>query len=231
MGGVTSVYPRPKAVLIDFSRTLFHLWFTPESLADIRVNGQPLTEEQRAHAADVLTAANATLPEDLRGDWDRRDLDAEVHRAVYLAALRCAGLDAPGLAETLYERMINPAEWKPYPDTKAALTRLHVAGMPVAVVSNIAWDIRNIFDLHGLTDLVTEFVLSYQEGVVKPDPKIFRLACDRLGVRPADTLMIGDNEEADGGAAAVGARVEIIPGVPPDERPDGLLSVLTKYGL
>ncbi|HWE89415.1 MAG TPA: HAD-IA family hydrolase [Pseudonocardiaceae bacterium] len=228
---MTSADSRPAAVLLDFSRTLFHLWFTAESLADIRVDGRPLSAADRARAADVLTAASTALPAELRADWDRRDLDAEVHRTVYLAALRCAGLDAPGVAETLYERMIDPAEWQPYPDTRAALERLRAAGVPVAVVSNIAWDIRNIFALRGLAELVDEFVLSYAEGVVKPDPKIFRLACDRLGVPPADTLMIGDNEEADSGASAVGARVEIIPGVPPDQRPDGLLTALAKHGL
>ncbi|HEX7660877.1 MAG TPA: HAD-IA family hydrolase [Pseudonocardiaceae bacterium] len=219
--------------MIDFSRTLFHLWFTADSLADVRVDGNELSQQQRARAADVLTAANTVLPEHLLDAWERRDLDVGVHREVYLAALRCAGLglDAPGVAETLYERMIDPAEWKAYPDTRAALTRLRASGAPVAVVSNIAWDIRHIFALHGLTDLVDQFVLSFAEGVVKPDPKIFQLAADRLGVPAADTLMIGDNLEADGGATALGARFEFVSPVPPDQRPDGLLRALAKHGL
>jgi len=127
--------------------------------------------------------------------------------------------------------MLDPASWQPYPDTRAALERLRDKGIPVAVVSNIAWDVRASFDRFDLTGLVTEFVLSFQEGSVKPAEKIFRIACDRIGVDPAHVLMIGDSQEADGGAAALGCAVEIIPALPTDERPDALLTALARHGL
>ena len=42
-------------------------------------------------------------------------------------------------------------------------------------------------------------------GVRKPDPRIFRLACEELGAKPAETVMVGDNLEADiGGALSAG---------------------------
>jgi putative hydrolase of the HAD superfamily len=38
----------------------------------------------------------------------------------------------------------------------------------------------------------------------KPDPRIYRLACARLGVRPAETVFVDDNELMVDGARAVG---------------------------
>jgi HAD superfamily hydrolase (TIGR01509 family) len=170
------------------------------------------------------------LPAHLVPDWERRDLDPETHELVYTESLRRTGL-TPGAAEAAYRRMLDPASWQPYPDVRAMLERLRDKGIPIAVVSNIAWDVRTSFDRFDLTGLVTDFVLSYQEGAVKPAEKIFRVACDRIGVDPRRVLMIGDSREADGGAAALGCQVEIVDPLPTHERPDALLAALARHGL
>lgn len=48
----------------------------------------------------------------------------------------------------------------------------------------------------------------------KPQPALFRLGCDRLGIDPAEGVMIGDNPLTDGaGAAALGlAFWQVVPG-------------------
>ena len=216
-----------RGVLFDFSGTLFRLeiggsWLPGNADA-----------ERAQHLMQVMTAPvgpSAHLPADLADDWQRRDLDPVIHRRVYTESLRQAGLP-PDLAEIGYDRMLDPTSWAVYPDVRPALERLHAAGVPVAVVSNIAWDIRPIFELAGTADLVAEFVLSFQEGAMKPDEKLFRIACERLGVEPADALMIGDSLEADGGAATIGCAVEIVAPLPTGQRPDALLAALARHGL
>jgi FMN phosphatase YigB (HAD superfamily) len=216
-----------RGVLFDFSGTLFRLEFTdPEHPHD----------EESARIQRTMTSMTAAigpsrpLPVHEDPDWARRDLDPDVHHRVYTEAFRQAGVDDE-LVEDAYRQVLDPVSWTIYPDTAAALGRLRDAGLPVAVVSNIAWDIRPIFDRAGITDLVTEFTLSYVEGSMKPDEKLFRVACDRLGVEPVDALMIGDSVAADGGAAALGCAVEIVPPIPTTERPDSLLAALAKHGL
>lgn len=224
-----------RGVLLDFSGTLFHLEPGPawvEGLAGH--DGAPLDDDAQASLLAALTAPvgpSAHLPPESQGDWERRDLDPEIHRSVYLTALRAAGMDiGPGVAEHLYERILAPESWRPYPDTGAALRALRAAGTPVAVLSNIAWDVRRTFAHHGFDGLVDQFVLSYAEGLVKPDPKIFLLACERIGVDPGEVLMIGDSAEADGAATAVGCRFAEVEPAMTHERPDALLGVLRDHG-
>jgi HAD superfamily hydrolase (TIGR01509 family) len=221
-----------RGVLFDFSGTLFRLEINTSWLTDGE-NGRD--DEARAQELmHMLTAPvnpGTHLPAHLIEDWERRDLDADIHRAVYTESLRQAGLTAPGAAEAGYRQMLDPANWAMYPDVREVLQRLRDAGVPVAVVSNIAWDIRTSFDKYGLTDLVSAFVLSYQEGAVKPDAKLFRIACERIGVDPTEALMVGDSAEADGGAAAIGCAVEIVPPLGTEERPDALLAALARHGL
>ncbi|RKT52213.1 HAD family hydrolase [Saccharothrix australiensis] len=201
-----------RAVLFDFSGTLF------------RLEHDSLVEH-----ADLLRALTAPVgvAEGLDIDpvqWERRDLDGDLHRELHLKALTAVGAEDPG---DFYDRLCSPPYWQPYPDTAAALG----CGLPTAVVSNIAWDVRAVFARHGVEGLVDEFVLSYEVGSVKPDPAVFRVACERLGVEPAEALMVGDSEEADGGAAAIGCRVAIVPPLETAERPDALLRVLREHGV
>jgi HAD superfamily hydrolase (TIGR01549 family) len=168
------------------------------------------------------------LPERLHADWDRRDLDPSLHREMYLSVLHGSGVGNP---ETLYDQMRHALSWQPYPDTVEALKALARAGVPVGVISNIAWDIRPVFDRFGITGLVDEFVLSYVEGAVKPDPRLFTTACERIGIPAGQVLMIGDSKEADGAAAAVGCSVAIVEPLPVDQRPTALLEILTDNAL
>jgi HAD superfamily hydrolase (TIGR01509 family) len=172
--------------------------------------GGPLPRRVPPHLADV---------------WADRDLTGHAHRAAYtgLAATVAAGID--GLADALYDRVLRPEGWSPYADTGPALRALRAAGVPVAVVSNIGFDIRPFFKAWDLLDLVDAFVLSYEVGRCKPDPAIFLGACAELGVPPTRAIMVGDTP-ADAAAVRAGLSALVLPAAGPGEV-NGLAAVLT----
>ncbi|MDG4797459.1 HAD-IA family hydrolase [Micromonospora sp. WMMD1082] len=222
-----------KAVLFDFHGTLAQVeepggWV----LAAAAACGVQLDRVRATALADRLLTAGraggplpARVPPQLAELWADRDLYEHAHRAAYvgLAGTVDAGID--GFADALYERVLVPAGWVPYPDTAPTLGALREAGVRVAVVSNIGFDLRPLFDAWGLADLVDAFVLSYEVGRCKPDPAIFWRACGLLGVDPEETLMVGDTP-ADAGAVRAGCAVLVLPAADPG-RPNGLGSVLS----
>ncbi len=82
---------------------------------------------------------------------------------------------------------------------RAAVEHLRARGLALAVVSN--WDVSLHERIDGLGVLV---VTSAEAGAAKPDPAVFRLALERLGVSPTRTLHIGDTEHDREAAAAAG---------------------------
>ncbi|MBD9728995.1 HAD-IA family hydrolase [Streptomyces caniscabiei] len=225
-----------KAVLFDFSGTLFRVESTESwlraALADCSLT---LPEAKLVRAAAALERAGA-LPGgaapveaptgDLAGLWAVRDRSAEEHRAAFTGLSRRVSLPAPALHDALYDRHMTPAAWSPYPDAVDVLAALRHRGVAVGVVSNIGWDLRPVFRAHGLDRYVDGYALSYEHGVQKPDRRLFALACVGLGVDARDTLMVGDERRADGGAAALGCGVYFVDHLPVAQRPDGLRPVL-----
>jgi putative hydrolase of the HAD superfamily len=57
---------------------------------------------------------------------------------------------------------------------------------------------------YGLDDLVDEIVYSHEAGMGKPDPRIYALACARLGVRPQETVFLDNVDEYVAGARQAG---------------------------
>lgn len=51
-----------------------------------------------------------------------------------------------------------------------------------------------------------EVVLSYEEGIMKPDRRIFEIVVERLGVRAEDVVFVDDREENVGVARNLGMR-------------------------
>ncbi|GHF57696.1 hydrolase [Streptomyces thermodiastaticus] len=227
------------AVLFDFSGTLFRIESAESWLsAVLDAAGLALDPAALAGTARALEEAGALpggapprrVPDDLAELWRIRDRSAELHRAAYTGLSRRVPLPDPALHDALYERHMTPAAWSPYPDALGVLRTLRERGIAVGVVSNIGWDLRPVFREHGLDPYVDTYVLSYEHGIQKPDPRLFEKACTRLGADPRQVLMVGDSRHADGGASALGCRVHFVDHLPVAERPDGLRPVLDLVG-
>lgn len=220
-----------QAVLFDFSGTLFRLeedesWFHGMQVDEQQVDGHVQAELMRRLTAP--TGRSVDMTDEQYHAWVNRDLAPHLHREAYLHVLRESGL-SDHHAESLYQRVVDPACWTPYPDTAAVLKVLHEQGIKTAVVSNIPFDVRPAFGAIGAE--VDEFVLSFEVGAVKPDAAIFETALQRLGVAAEQAVMVGDSEEADGGARAVGCGFILVDPLPTVQRPDGLRRGLTGWGI
>jgi epoxide hydrolase-like predicted phosphatase len=84
---------------------------------------------------------------------------------------------------------------------------LRAAGIATGIITN------NIAELGGawrsllpLDELFDDVVDSCEVGMRKPNPAIFRLACERLGVTPAESGFIDDHQGNVAAASAVGMR-------------------------
>jgi HAD superfamily hydrolase (TIGR01509 family) len=198
--------PPIEAVLFDFANTIFHVLEMPEWLRRVAVDaGRPLD------APDVVTAslADAYQLPDVQAAQVGRDTDQAAHRrGMYAWWSRVDFLR--GIEELAYDRMIADDSWVPYPDTGPVLQELRARGIPVGVVSDIAWDIRRHVVAAGLGELIGAYALSFEVGREKPDPQLFLKACADLGCDPRRTLMVGDNPARDAGAAATGMRAFIL---------------------
>lgn len=94
---------------------------------------------------------------------------------------------------------------------RQALDRLRAAGLKLAVVSNSEGTIEQMLVEVGLRPLLDTVVDSTVVGFTKPDPRIFGVALERLGVAAADALMVGDSPSADvDGARAAGIRAALL---------------------
>jgi epoxide hydrolase-like predicted phosphatase len=74
-----------------------------------------------------------------------------------------------------------------------------------AILSNAWPGSRQVFtQTFGLGDVVDEMIISDEEGVAKPDVRIYQIAVERLGVRPEEAVFVDDLAENAQGARAVG---------------------------
>ncbi|MFI7430389.1 HAD family hydrolase [Micromonospora sp. NPDC049836] len=92
--------------------------------------------------------------------------------------------------------------------TLDVLDALRAHGHPLALISNATSDTAEAWPRSPLAQRFDVAVFSCDVGLAKPDPAIYHLAAERLGVRPADCVFVGDGADGElAGAAAVGMTV------------------------
>ncbi len=160
-----------EAVSLDMAGTLVHLGF--ELFRD--------GAEELPEVWDDVVAWREQPPAGGRG----RDL------AAFLAA---RGLpDAEARARAVIRREADSL--RPYGDTLATLRELRARGYRLVLVSNVSGPgelFREGLARAGVLPLLEATVFSYDVGVRKPDPAIFRRALDAVGVPPERAVHVGD---------------------------------------
>jgi epoxide hydrolase-like predicted phosphatase len=125
--------------------------------------------------------------------------------------------------EGLIERMF--AALRPEERMIEAVRAARLAGVSTGLISN-SWG-PSIYDRGLVVELFDAVVISGEIGIHKPQPEIFLLAAERLGVDPEACVFVDDLRENVAGAEAVGmtavlhrdpeatvARLEELLGVP-----------------
>ena len=173
-----------KALLVDFGGVL---------TTDIWSSFAAFCEQRNldAGAAKQLFRDNPDALATLRG-LETGEIEAADFEHRFAALL---GTEPEGLVEGLF------AALQPDQPMLEAVGRARDAGVPTGLISN-SWvmdhytdEIRSLFD---------EVVISAEVGLHKPQPEIYLLAAERLGVRPEDCVFVDDLRENCAGAEAVG---------------------------
>lgn len=203
---------RLPCVTFDCAQTLVEVTWTPSR--SVRYGAEVLGMELPPSAPGQFDAMFLAA----RSEYERANLprtDEALHdfwMMLHRAWLVQSGLD-PALAEsfvTVSEEASyrQPSRWfRPYDDVLPCLKRLQDAGVRMAVLSNWDHSLHGILRSMGLTEYFEVIIASLEEGVEKPDPALFRLAFERMGVGPDEVVHIGDHPVDDvQGAIGVGCR-------------------------
>ena len=148
-----------------------------------------------------LTAAEVRRLEPLRAQIERQEGKATFYDTVR-AALETSGLPQPENLERIAETTVTYycSQMKLLPGAREVLTFCQTHNLPSALLTNGTSDMqRKAVQAVGIESSFKRILVSGDAdvGVRKPNPHIFELACDALGSPPEETLMVGDNLEAD----------------------------------
>jgi putative hydrolase of the HAD superfamily len=161
-------------------------------------------EPHAKHEMDVAPGVAAARSDHQRG-WVYFNL-VLAHAGVQ----QSAATDAALRDLQAYHEHYNLWEFVP-DDVPPALDALRAMGLRLVVVSNANGKLRALFDRIGLTPRVDLLFDSHEEGVEKPDPRLFQIALARAGARADHTVHIGDLYHIDVvGARAAGLRAVLL---------------------
>jgi HAD superfamily hydrolase (TIGR01509 family) len=92
----------------------------------------------------------------------------------------------------------------PIPGVREAIRQISRSDFRVAVISNSDGSVTESLVRAGFVDLFEVILDSAVVGAAKPDREIFDLACETVGVDPAECWYVGDSEyhDVDGARAA-----------------------------
>jgi len=95
-----------------------------------------------------------------------------------------------------------------YPEVPDTLAKLKDSGRQIAILSNGSPAmLEAVVKSSGLEDLVQTILSVEMVGIFKPDPTVYQLAVDRLGVTAAEIVFMSANAWDAVGATAFGLRV------------------------
>ena len=123
-----------------------------------------------------------------------------VRATMWLAALRAVGLDDEALAQrcaTAYNAY-RKEYLKLWPGALELLAALRARGLKLGLITNgFAETHREKLAILELEDAFDEIFIADEVGMIKPDPRLFRLACERLDAEPECSAMVGDRYDRD----------------------------------
>lgn len=179
-----------KAVLFDIGDVLFnedvpHTWLFHSCFLTLRKYGKQITWDTY-DAERIRLAATGSNPEDaieesvlvhadnpIEGDKIWKEARAEYER---MRQIRPYGFLLDGMTTALLDLQRD---------------------FKLGVVANQHPPVADALAEYGVAELFDTIVISETVGLFKPDPAIFQLALDNLGIAPGEAIFVGDRPDND----------------------------------
>jgi 2-haloacid dehalogenase len=117
-----------------------------------------------------------------------------------------------------YRDRFNETIDRPIEGTHALVRRLHAAGVPLYALTNFGAEFFARFrPTEPIFDLFDAIVVSGEECVAKPDPRIYAICEERFGRTPGELFFVDDNPANVAAAAARGWQTHLFEGPGPLE--------------
>ncbi len=179
-----------RALLTDFGGVLVRTRTdAPRRALEARLGLSPYTIEDRVFDSDASRRAQ-------RGEldydtlWAQIGLDLKLEGRMGLREFHAQFFSADSLDQELL-----------------ALIRGVRPAIKTGLISNAWSNARRVFtDVFPLADAFDVMVISAEERVMKPDPRIYRIALERLGAPAGESIFVDDVLENVRGAQALGMR-------------------------
>jgi putative hydrolase of the HAD superfamily len=198
-----------RAVLFDLYRTLIDIWtdekdpWVWEEISRF-LNYQDLWLEPQELSARFFAGA-VRQQQELAQEFAEVDITLVFQDILVEAGSSCA--DSLSLAVASMFRVLSTKRFQLFPDVVPALERLR-GRFKLGIVSDAQRAFfRTELAAARLAPLVDVAVGSGEHGFHKPDPRLFRIALERLEVLPEQAMYVGDSVHRDMcGAHAAGVR-------------------------
>jgi len=201
-----------RAILFDLFDTLVLL--ERDRLPELVVDGKTIRSTAgHLHEAFRPFAPNVALPhfvDALQWSWKEAErMRAETHREVAAPerlhllidrlGLEASALSPEAVPTLLATHMRELSKAVVFPSHHGSLLTELSRRYRLAVVSNFDYTptARGVLEREGIIDLFDTIVVSDEIGWRKPLPVIFETALDRLGVRAAEAVYVGDRPDLD----------------------------------
>ncbi|MGI6045734.1 MAG: HAD family hydrolase [Eggerthellaceae bacterium] len=196
--GSTLIYPDPSIaeVFVSTAKSLGY----DVSLREVESHMPALGEfYEREYARD--------------GDfWCSHSRAVEIWLDMYRLLARECGLTEgiERLAEKTHEGYLDARNWALYGDVLATLKGLKRRGFRLGIISNWDTNLESLLRDVNLLPYFDEVIASAAVGYRKPNPEIFKIACERMEVNPEKAIHVGDHPDADGDGAYGAGLVPVI---------------------
>lgn len=147
----------------------------------------------------------ATLVDESKVYEERMKIVAEAAKVpyeyVYQTALEFYKQNKKGDLEVMKLLNVKKPEWRHenetlYCETEECLRKLSEK-YSIGVIANQSLGTEKRLKQFGILQYIKLVIASAEEGVAKPDKRIFELALDRAGCKPQNAVMIGDRIDND----------------------------------
>lgn len=184
-----------KALLLDFDNTLVDYQFNEKNaiyellrmfnLPKNQIKAAYIKYQEINHKYWSLYEQHEITPDEIR-----------YKRFEELANIFQLTAEPRELSETYLELFKQHAI--PFPGVLNALRKLRKEGMKLFVLTNGFHDVQSTrITKTGIQPLIDGFLSSEVVGKAKPDPLMFKMALEQLGLQKNEVIMIGDNYASD----------------------------------